>query len=142
MAESFGGLLNLIIWLLATAGAGFYAYRCLFAKEGMIEQYGFGDQSAFVINLVGSFVGAGFVMGVVILFAGPQGAWAFVTYSLVQSAIGTITGYRMVNGSWAKVEGVKATAEGWIAPLIFTVLYAFLLINMQDILYEIAPTAV
>ena len=40
----------------------------------MIEQYGFGDQSAFVINLVGTFVGAGFIMGVVLLLAGPQGA--------------------------------------------------------------------
>ena len=64
-----------------------------------------------------------------------------VDYAKEQSAIGTITGYRMVNGPWAEVEGVKATAEGWIAPLIFTLLYAFLLINMQDILYEIAPAA-
>ena len=51
MVESFGGSLNLIIWLLATAGAGYYAYRCFFGKAGMIEQYGFGDQSAFVKTL-------------------------------------------------------------------------------------------
>ena len=86
MVESFGGPLNLIVWLIAVAGTGYYAYRCLFATEGMIEQYGFGDQSAFVINLVGTFVGAGFIMGVVLLLAGPQGAWAFVTFCLVQSA--------------------------------------------------------
>ena len=29
MVESFGGSLNLIIWLLATAGA----YRCFFGKR-------------------------------------------------------------------------------------------------------------
>ena len=141
MVESFGGSLNLIIWLLATAGAGYYGYRCFFGKEGMIEQYGFGDQSAFVINLVGTFVGAGFIMGIVLLIAGPQGAWAFVTFSFVQSLLGTISGYRMVNGTWAEVEGTKPTAEGWIAPLIFTILYGYLLINMQDILYDIAPVA-
>ena len=140
MVENFGGSLNLIIWLLATAGAGYYAYRCLFAKEGMIEQYGFGDQSAFVINLTGSFVGAGFIMGVVVLFAGPQGAWLLFTYSFVQSLIGTITGYRMVNGPWAEVDGVKATAEGWIAPLLFSILYGFLLYNMREILW-VADTA-
>jgi len=47
MVESFGGPLNLIVWLIAVAGTGYYAYRCLFATEGMIEQYGFGGQSAF-----------------------------------------------------------------------------------------------
>ena len=142
MVSSFGGLINLIIWIIATAGAGYYAYRCLFAKEGMIEQYGFGDQSGFVINLLGSFVGAGFIMGVVVLFSGPQGAWAFVTYSFVQSLIGTITGYRIVNGPWAELEGTKPTAEGWIAPLVFTVMYGFLLVNMQDILYGVPSSAV
>ena len=139
MVESFGGSLNLIIWLLATAGAGYYAYRCFFGKEGMIEQYGFGDQSAVVINLVGTFVGAGFIMGIVLLIAGPQGAWAFVILSL-HNLLGAIS-HRMVNGPWAEVEGTKPTAEGWIAPLIFTILYGYLLINMQDILYEISPVA-
>ena len=65
MVENFGGSLNPIIWLLATAGAGYYAYRCFLGKEGMIEQYGFGDQSAFAINIVSTFVGAGFIMGIV-----------------------------------------------------------------------------
>ena len=139
MVESFGGSLNLIVWLIATAGAGYYAYRCFFGKEAMIEQYGFGDQSAFVINLAGTFVGAGFIMGVVLLIAGPQGAWAFVTFSFIQSFLGAISGYRMVNGPWAEVEGTKPTAEGWIAPLVFTILYGYLLVNMQDILYDIAP---
>jgi hypothetical protein len=141
MVESFGGPLNLIVWLIALAGTGYYAYRCLFATEGMIEQYGFGDQSAFVIHLVGTFVGAGFIMGVVLLLAGPQGAWAFITYCLVQSVLGAIFGYKVLNGPWAEVEGVKPTSEGWIAPLVFAILYAFLLFNMKDILYEIAPVA-
>ena len=141
MVESFGGPLNLIVWLIAVAGTGYYAYRCLFATEGMIEQYGFGDQSAFVINLVGTFVGAGFIMGVVLLLAGPQGAWAFVTFCLVQSVLGVYFGYKVVNGPWAEIEGVKATAEGWVAPLVFAIIYAFLLVNMKNILYEIAPVA-
>ena len=107
----------------------------------MIEQYGFGDRCAFVINLVCTFVGAGFIMGIVLLIAGPQGAWAFVTFSLVQSLLDAISGYRMVNGPWAEVEGTKPTAKGWIAPLFFTILYGYLLIKMQDILYDIALVA-
>ena len=104
MVESFGGSLNLILWLIGLAGTGYYAYRCLFAMEGMMEQYGFGDQSAFVITLLGTFVGAGFIMGVVLLFSGPQGAWAFVTYIFVQSILGVIFGYKVLNSSWAEVE--------------------------------------
>ena len=98
-----------------------------------------GDQSAFVITLLGTFVAAGFIMGVVLLFSGPQGAWAFVTYIFVQSVLGVIFGYKILNSSWAEIEGVKPSAEGWIAPLVFAIIYGFLLFNMQDILYEIVP---
>ena len=135
MLESFGGSLNLIVWIIATLGAGYYAYRCLFGTRGMIDQYGVGDGAAFPLVLVGTFTGAGFVMGVVILIFGPQYAWAFLTYSFVQSALGIIFGYRILNSEWAQVEGVKMTNEFWIAPLVFTVLYGFLLFNMQAILY-------
>ena len=139
MVENFGGSLNLILWIIGLAGTGYYAYRCLFAMEGMMEQYGFGDQSAFVITLLGTFVAAGFIMGVALLFSGPQGAWAFVTYIFVQSVLGGIFGYKILNSSWAEIEGVKPSAEGWIAPLVFAIIYGFLLFNMQDILYEIVP---
>ena len=37
MVENFGGSLNLIIWIIATLGAGYYSYRCLFGTRGMID---------------------------------------------------------------------------------------------------------
>ena len=76
-----------------------------------------------------------FIMGIVILISGPQYAWAFLTYSFVQSVLGIIFGFRILSSEWAQVEGVKMTNEFWIAPLVFTVLYGFLLFNMQEILY-------
>ena len=135
MIESFGGSLNLIIWIIATLGAGYYSYRCLFGTRGMIDQYGAGDGAAFPLVLIGTFTGAGFIMGIVVLISGPQYAWAFITYSFVQSALGIIFGFRILKSEWAQVEGVKMTNEFWIAPLVFTVLYGFLLYNMQEILY-------
>ena len=69
------------------------------------------------------------------LISGPQYAWAFLTYSFVQSVLGIIFGFRILSSEWAQVEGVKMTNEFWIAPLVFTVLYGFLLFNMQEILY-------
>ena len=135
MVEKFGGALNLIIWIIATLGAGDYSYRCLFGTRGMIDQYGAGDGAAFPLVLIGTFTGAGFIMGIVILISGPQYAWAFLTYSFVQSVLGIIFGFRILSSEWAQVEGVKMTNEFWIAPLVFTVLYGFLLFNMQEILY-------
>ena len=85
----------------------------------MVEKYGFGDQSAFIIYLTVTFVAAGFQMHLVVLFTGPKDEQALFKYSFPQSLIGSVTSYRMVNEPWAEVEGVKATAEGWIAPLIF-----------------------
>jgi len=40
-----------------------------------------------------------------------------------------------VNSEWAEVEGVKATAEGYIAPIFFLVVNTILLFNMSDFLY-------
>ena len=69
------------------------------------------------------------------LFIGPSGAWAFVAYGWTQALIAAITGYRTLNSEWAEIEGVKPTAEGYVAPLAFLALYTILLFNMGDILY-------
>ena len=52
-----------------------------------------------------------------------------------QALIAAITGYMTLNSDWANIEGVKATAEGYLAPLVFLVLNSILLFNMGDILY-------
>ena len=54
---------------------------------------------------------------------------------MTQALIAAISGYRTLNSEWANIEGVKPTAEGYIAPIIFLILYSVLLYNMGDILY-------
>ena len=66
---------------------------------------------------------------------GTEGSWAFVAWGWTQSLLAAIFGYRTVNSDWANIEGVKATAEGYVAPIIFLILNTILLINMGDILY-------
>ena len=86
-------------------------------------------------RFAGTNVGAAAVISLALLVYGPAGAWAFVAWGWVQSLLATIFGYQTVNSSWAQVEGVKATAEGYIAPLGFLVVNTVLLINMSEILY-------
>ena len=135
MVENFGGLLNLIIWIVLTIGAIYYSYRCLFQTKAFNDHSGFGDQGIFITRFAGSQVGAGAIISVVLLFIGPSGAWAFVAYGWTQALIAAITGYRTLNSDWAEIEGVKPTAEGYVAPLAFLALYTILLFNMGDILY-------
>jgi hypothetical protein len=80
-------------------------------------------------------VGAAAVISIFLLFTGPSGAWAFVAFGWTQALIAAISGYRTLNSEWASIEGVKPTAEGYIAPIIFLILYTVLLYNMGDILY-------
>ena len=135
MVENFGGSLNLIIWIVLTLGAVYYSYRCLFQTKAFNDQYGFGDQGIFITRFAGSQVAAGAVISIVLLFTGPSGAWAFVAYGWTQALIAAVTGYRTLNSEWAEIEGVKPTAEGYVAPLAFLSLYTILLFNMGDILY-------
>ena len=135
MVENFGGSLNLIIWIVLTIGAIYYSYRCLFQTKAFNDQYGFSDQGIFITRFAGSQVAAGAVISIVLLFTGPSGAWAFVAYGWTQALIAAVTGYRTLNSEWAEIEGVKPTAEGYVAPLAFLALYTILLFNMGGILY-------
>jgi len=135
MVESFGGSLNLIVWIVLLVGAIYYSYRCLFQTKAFVDQYGFGDSAVFMTRFAGTQVGAAAVISLVLLFIGPQGAWAFVAWGWTQSLMATVFGYQTVNSEWANVEGVKATAEGYLAPIVFLILNTVLLVNMGSILY-------
>jgi hypothetical protein len=71
MVESFGGSLNLIIWIILTIGAVYYSFRCLFQTKAFNDQYGFGDQAIFITRFAGSQVGAAAVISIFLLFHGP-----------------------------------------------------------------------
>jgi hypothetical protein len=135
MVENFGGSLNLIVWIVLLLGAAYYSYRCLFQTKAFNDQYGFGDSAVFMTRLAGTQVGAAAIISLVLLFNGPSGAWAFVAWGWTQSLLAAISGYITVNSEWANVEGRKATAEGYIAPIVFLILNTILLVNMGDILY-------
>ena len=135
MVENFGGSLNLVIWIVLLIGAAYYSYRCLFQTKAFNDQYGFGDSGIFMTRFAGTQVGAAAVISLVLLGNGPEGSWAFVAWGWTQSLLAAVFGYRTVNSDWANVDGVKATAEGYVAPIVFLILNTILLFNMGDILY-------
>ena len=58
MIEQFGGTLNFIAVLIPCLMGLFYGYRCVFAIDAFIEQYGLGAASEFMIKATGCCVGA------------------------------------------------------------------------------------
>lgn len=44
-------------------------------------------------------------------------------------------GYTTVKGPWAEIDGVKASAEGYIVPAILLVFHLIIMFYMGDIIY-------
>ena len=136
MVESFNGWFFFILYILNLVGGGFYAYQSVFNTGNFLEKYGIHKSAMLPTRLAGSFVLTTFLMGLYIIYrGGPEGTWVFFNILFIQSLIFTVLGYITVNSEVAQMEGVKYTAEGYIAPAIFTVIGAVLIYGLSDKIY-------
>jgi len=123
--------------LLIVFGNLIYAYQCIFQTRKYIEKYGFGDGSAIMTRLVGSFA-AGFAITLAIaLLTSIEGAWLLFVYGFVQACIGAGICYQTIHSHWGFVDGVKTSSEGYIAPSIVAFLNLLVLVIGWDDLYKI-----
>ena len=114
-----------------------YAYQCIFQTRKYIGKYGFGEGSAIMTRLVGSFA-AGFAITLVIaLLISIEGAWLLFVYGFVQACIGAGVCYQTIHSYWGSVDGVKTSSEGYIAPSIVAFLNLLVLVVGWDDLYKI-----
>ena len=123
--------------LLIVIGNLIYAYQCIFQTRKYIEKYGFGDGSAIMTRLVGTFA-AGFAITLAIaLLTSIEGAWLLFVYGFVQACIGAGVCYQTIHSHWGFVDGVKTSSEGYIAPSIVAFLNLLVLVIGWDELYKI-----
>ena len=123
--------------LLIVIGNLIYAYQCIFQTRKYIEKYGFGDGSAIMTRLVGTFA-AGFAITLAIaLLTSIEGAWLLFVYGFVQACIGAGICYQTIHSHWGFVDGVKTSSEGYIAPSIVAFLNLLVLVIGWDDLYKI-----
>ena len=66
-----------------TALFGIYAFRTLFAPEGMAKEFNMDQSSVYMVRVLGTFVAPFFLIGVYLIFRpnGPEGAWVY--YNLI-----------------------------------------------------------
>ena len=123
--------------LLIVIGNLIYAYQCIFQTKKYIEKYGFGDGSAIMTRLVGTFA-AGFAITLAIaLLTSIEGAWLLFVYGFVQACIGAGVCYQTIHSHWGFVDGVKTSSEGYIAPSVVAFLNFLVLVIGWDDLYKI-----
>ena len=123
--------------VLIIVGNVIYAYQCIFQTREYIEKYGFGEGSAIMTRLVGTFA-AGFAVTLAIaLLTSIEGAWLLFVYGFVQACIGAAVCYQTIHSHWGSVEGVKTSAEGYIAPAIVAFLNFLVLFAGWDDLFKI-----
>ena len=136
MIESFNGTFLFIFYLLNLGGGAYYAYQSVLTTEKFLSNYGIHQSALLPTRLAGSFVLATVLLGVYILFRGPEGTWSYFVILFLQSLIFCVLGYVSVTYSAAaKLEGVKYTAEAYIAPAIFTIINGVLIYGLSDKIY-------
>jgi len=121
--------------VLILIGNLFYAYQCIFQTREYIERYGFGEGSAIMTRLVGSFAAGFSIVLAIALLTSIEGAWLLFVYGAVQAIVGAVVCYWTINSYWGSVEGVKTSAEGYLAPTVIAVLNMVVLATGKDLLF-------
>ena len=90
---------------------------------------------AIMTRLVGTFA-AGFAVTLAIaLLTSIEGAWLLFVYGFVQACIGAVVCFQTIHSYWGSVDGVKTSAEGYVAPAIIAFLNLMVLITGWDFLF-------
>ena len=65
---NFGGILNLVLFLLSLFGFAYYAYLCVFSPNTIVTRYELGDKAVPIVRVVATFVVPTLIIGVWIIF--------------------------------------------------------------------------
>ena len=85
MIEAWGGILNLVLYVLNMLGLGYYAFLTVFNPNTLVTRYDLGEKAVPIIRIVGSFVLPTVLLGVYIIFreCGPLGLWIFFVFNFL-----------------------------------------------------------
>lgn len=87
MVAAWGGVLNLILFVVSMLGLGYYTVLTVFSPNTLVDRYDLGEKSVPIIRIVGSFVLPTLIIGVWIIFRenGPLGCWIFFVFNFLVS---------------------------------------------------------
>ena len=135
MVENFGNAFYLIIFIINLLGLIYYAYLTYLNPKQLINDYETGDDSIVFIRVIGSFVLAYVVIGVILLFTSINGAWIYFVSGLMISAFLLIydLGSRMkiIDSNYKVINKSSDT----IIAIVFIVINVILISGLSDKIY-------
>ena len=131
----FGNTFYLIIFIINLLGLIYYAYLTYLNPKQLINDYEAGDDSIVFIRVIGSFVLAYVVIGVILLFTSINGAWIYFVSGLMISAFQLIydLGSRMkiIDSNYKVINKSSDT----IIAIVFIVINVILISGLSDKIY-------
>ena len=135
MVENFGNAFYLIIFIINLLGLIYYAYLTYLNPKQLINDYETGDDSIVFIRVIGAFVLAYVVIGVILLFTSINGAWIYFVSGLMISAFQLIydLGSRMkiIDSNYKVINKSSDT----IIAIVFIVINVILISGLSDKIY-------
>ena len=131
----FGNTFYLIIFIINLLGLIYYAYLTYLNPKQLINDYETGDDSIVFIRVIGSFVLAYVVIGIILLFTSINGAWIYFVSGLMISAFQLIhdLGSRMkiIDSNYKVINKSSDT----IIAIVFIVINVILISGLSDKIY-------
>mgnify|MGYP001191145065 FL=1 len=133
MIMAWGGTLNLILFLINMLGLGYYAFLTVLSPNTIVTRYDLGEKSVPIIRIVGTFVLPLLIIGVYLIFRGPEGAWIFLILNFLISTCQVILG-------WATRLKIidpdsKQDVGDEIVGHVFVIIAIILIYRLSDIIY-------
>jgi len=130
---AWGGYLNLILYLISMLGLAYYAFLTVLSPSTLVTRYDLGEKSVPIIRIVGTFVLPILILGIYLLFRGPEGQWLFLVLNFLVSTHQVIL-------SWAtrlKIIdiGSKQDVGDEIVGHVFVVIAIVLIYRLSDTIY-------
>ena len=89
MIENFNSVFLLIMHCLLVLLSGIYSIRSLFFPMTMVKEFNLGNNSIYIIRILGAFVSTFFLVGLYLIFrdVGPDGAWTYYSMFFVVGVV-------------------------------------------------------
>ena len=133
MIMAWGGTLNLILFLISMLGLGYYAFLTVLSPNTIVTRYDLGEKSVPIIRIVGTFVLPLLIIGVYLIFSGPEGAWIFLLLkfliSTCQVILGWATRLKIVDPDSKQDVGDEIVGH------VFVIIAIFVIYRLSDIIY-------
>ena len=89
MIENFNSVFLLIMHCRLVLLSGIYTIRSLFFPMTMVKEFNLGNNSIYIVRILGAFVSTFFLVGLYLIFrdVGPDGAWTYYSMFFVVGVV-------------------------------------------------------